>query len=112
MREVRTGSNLQIRVPPGSAFACETPDLMPKMHFLCACVGKRGSGKMVASVNLLEKLQVVDRLFYVSPSADSNSAGLARLFGHGPGLFRGLAARCGLIEDRLAGLFPSRRGKR
>ena len=52
---------------------------MPKMHFLCACVGKRGSGKMVASVNLLEKLQVVDRLFYVSPSADSNSAGLQRL---------------------------------
>ena len=79
MREVKTGSGLQIRVPPGSAFACETPDLMPKMHFLCACVGKRGSGKMVASVNLLEKLQVVDRLFYVSPSADSNSAGLARL---------------------------------
>ena len=34
---------------------------------------------MVASINLLEKLQVVDRLFYVSPSADSNSASLARL---------------------------------
>ena len=52
---------------------------MPKMHFLCACIGKRGSGKMVASVNLLEKLEVVDRLFYVSPSANSNSAGLARV---------------------------------
>jgi len=34
---------------------------------------------MVASVNLLEKLEAVDRLFYVSPSAKSNSAGLARL---------------------------------
>ena len=79
MREIRGGPGLQIKVPPGSAFACQTPATMPKMHFLCACVGKRGSGKMVASVNLLEKLEVVDRLFYVSPSADSNSAGLARL---------------------------------
>ena len=79
MHEIRGGPGLQVRVPPGSAFACETPKDMPKMHFLCACVGKRGSGKMVASVNLLEKLQVIDRLFYVSPSADSNSAGLARL---------------------------------
>ena len=34
---------------------------------------------MVASVNLLEKLQVVDRLIYVSPSANSNSAALSRL---------------------------------
>ena len=72
-------AGLDIKVPPGSAFSCETSPMLPKMHFLCACIGKRGSGKMVASVNLLEKLQVVDRLFYVSPSADSNSAGLARL---------------------------------
>ena len=79
MREVRGGPGLQIKVPPGNAFACQTPDTMPKMHFLCACVGKRGSGKMVASINLLEKLQTVDRLFYVSPSADSNSASLAKL---------------------------------
>ena len=72
-------AGLDVKVPPGSAFACETPPMMPKMHFLCACIGKRGSGKLVASVNLLEKLEVVDRLFYVSPSAKSNSAGLARL---------------------------------
>lgn len=72
-------AGLDVKVPPGSAFACETPPMMPKMHFLCACIGKRGSGKLVASVNLLEKLKVVDRLFYVSPSANSNSAGLARL---------------------------------
>jgi hypothetical protein len=79
MKEVRGPSCLQIQVPPGSAFACETPELMPKMHFLCACVGKRGSGKGVSSVNLLEKLKTVDRLFYVSPSADSNSLMLQRL---------------------------------
>lgn len=72
-------AGLDIKVPPGSAFACETPAMMPKMHFLCACIGKRGSGKMVASVNLLQQLQVVDRLFYISPSAHSNSASLAQL---------------------------------
>ncbi len=72
-------AGLEIKVPPGNAFRCETPPMMPKMHFLCAVIGKRGSGKMVASVNLLEKLQAVDRLFYVSPSADSNSASLQRL---------------------------------
>ena len=70
MKTVRV-AGLDIKVPPGSAFACETPPMMPKMHFLCACIGKRGSGKMVASVNLLEQLRVVDRLFYVSPSANS-----------------------------------------
>ena len=72
-------AGLKITVPGGSAFRCETAPMMPKMHFLCAVVGKRGSGKMVASVNLLEKLEAVDRLIYVSPSAKSNSAGLARL---------------------------------
>ena len=49
------------------------------MHFLCACVGKRGSGKGVASVNMIEKLKVVDRLMYISPSVDSNSVMLQRL---------------------------------
>ena len=78
MREVKL-KNMEIKVPKGSAFACTTPEMMPKMHFLCACIGKRGSGKMVASVNLLEKLSTVDRLFYVSPSANSNSTALGRL---------------------------------
>jgi len=79
MREISAGSGLGIEVPPGQAFAIQTPENMPKAHFLCACVGKRGSGKGVASVNLLDKLKTVDRLIYVSPSADSNSKLLARL---------------------------------
>ena len=68
-------------VPPknSSAFACETPPMMPKMHMLCAVIGKRGSGKSVAITNLLEKLQVVDRLFIVSPSINSNRALVDRL---------------------------------
>ena len=78
MREIHNSSG-GITVPPGKAFACKTPQDMPSMHFLCACVGKRGSGKGVASVNLIEKIGVVDRLMYVSPSVDSNSAMLQRL---------------------------------
>ena len=35
MREVRGGPGLQIKVPPGNAWTCPTPDNMPKMHFLC-----------------------------------------------------------------------------
>jgi len=54
---------------------------MPKMHMLCAVIGKRGSGKSVAITNLLEKLQVVDRLFIVSPSINSNKALVDRLSG-------------------------------
>ena len=74
--------NLEV-IPPknSSAFACQTPTLMPKMHMLCAVVGKRGSGKSVAVTNLLEKLQVVDRLIVVSPSIQSNKALTDRLKG-------------------------------
>ena len=75
-------NNLEV-VPPKntSAFACETPALMPKMHMLCAVIGKRGSGKSVAVTNLLEKLQAVDRLIIVSPSIQSNKVLTDRLKG-------------------------------
>lgn len=69
-------------VPPPkgtSAFACQTPENMPKMHMLCAVVGKRGSGKGVAVTNLIEKLQVIDRLIIVSPSIKSNKVLVDRL---------------------------------
>ena len=68
-------------VPPkhSTAFACQTPPMMPKMHMLCAVVGKRGSGKGVAVTNLIEKLKVVDRLIIVSPSIQSNKELIDRL---------------------------------
>ena len=44
MREV-TVPGLEIAVPKGSAFACETPKMMPKAHFLCAVIAPRGYGK-------------------------------------------------------------------
>ncbi len=77
LREVKV-PGLEIQVPKGSAFACETAPLMPKLHTLCAFVGKRGSGKGVATVNLLSRLPI-DRLFVVSPSVQSNSGLMERL---------------------------------
>jgi hypothetical protein len=78
MREV-TVPGLEIAVPKGSAFTCETPKMMPKAHFLCAVIAPRGYGKGLITTAFLEKLQVIDRLIVVSPSASSNKALLDRL---------------------------------
>ena len=78
MREV-TVPGLEIAVPKGSAFACETPKMMPKAHFLCAVIAPRGYGKGLITTAFLEKLAVIDRLIVVSPSALSNKPLLDRL---------------------------------
>ena len=78
MRELKV-PGLEIAVPPGSAFACETGPLLPKMHFLCAVVAPRGYGKGVITTGFLEKLKIIDRLIVVSPSAQSNKALMDRL---------------------------------
>ena len=44
-----------------------------------AVVSKRGTGKGILTLNFIEQLKVVDRLFIVSPSASSNRALLDRL---------------------------------
>ena len=77
MREVKV-PNMGIHVPKGSAFACETPPMAPKMHLLAAVVARRGGGKGVITAALIERLQVVDRLICVSPSASSNKVLLDR----------------------------------
>lgn len=77
MQEV-TVPGLEIAVPKGSAFACETPPNMPKAHFLCAVIAPRGYGKGLITTAFLEKLPI-DRLIVVSPSASSNKALLDRL---------------------------------
>jgi hypothetical protein len=69
------GNKLQIHIPKTSAFNIDTPIDLPKMHFVGLSIGKRGSGKTVAIVNLLKYLQdagCLDRLFIVSPSVHSN----------------------------------------
>ena len=80
MREVKV-KNMEIKVPKGSAFSCETPPMAPKMHLLAAVVARRGGGKGVITAALIERLQVVDRLICVSPSASSNKVLLDR-FSH------------------------------
>ena len=78
MREVIL-PGLEIEVPPGSAFSCETPDEMFRLHALMAIIGLRGSGKTTYCVNLIEKLKVIDRLIIVSPSFNSNYKLMKRL---------------------------------
>ena len=77
MREVKV-PNMGITIPKGSAFACNTPPMAPKLHCLAAVVARRGGGKGVITAALIERLQVVNRLICVSPSAKSNKALLDR----------------------------------
>ena len=70
--------NLQINPPTGSAFGCESPPDMPKLHQACLVVGPRGSGKTTATVNLVERLPF-DRIFVISPSMKSNKELMDRL---------------------------------
>ena len=64
---------LDIKVPKGTAFAYETPPMMPKGHMVTLAVGKRGSGKGVATTNLISNMKY-DRIFVISPTFKSNSA--------------------------------------
>ena len=69
---------MEIKVPKGQAFAFETDDMMFKSHQSCLVIGKRGSGKSVIAVNIIERMKY-DRIFIVSPTIQSNKALLDRL---------------------------------
>ena len=69
---------LEIKVPSGNAFAFNTDPMMFKSHQSCLVIGKRGSGKSVIAVNIIERMKY-DRLFIVSPTIQSNKALLDRL---------------------------------
>jgi len=69
---------LEIKVPKGNAFAFETDPMMFKSHQSCLVIGKRGSGKSVIAVNIIERMKY-DRIFIVSPTIQSNKALLDRL---------------------------------
>lgn len=70
--------DLVIRPPETSAFAYETAPLLPKLHTVCLCVGKRGAGKSVAVTHLLHLLPF-DRIICVSPTMKSNKLIMDRL---------------------------------
>jgi hypothetical protein len=66
---------MEIEVPNTSAFAIETADGLPRMHFLMLSISKRGGGKTVSITNLVSKLQktgACDRVFIISPTIKSN----------------------------------------
>tara|TARA_R110000787_G_scaffold267217_1_gene373529 strand:+ start:328 stop:1245 length:918 start_codon:yes stop_codon:yes gene_type:complete len=70
--------SLGIKVPKGSAFAYDTPTDCPKSHQMCGVIGKRGSGKSVSAVNLIEAMNY-QRVIAVSPSMGSNFEIMKRL---------------------------------
>lgn len=69
---------LDITLGKSNAFAYETPPDLPKAHQSMLFVGKRGSGKTLGLVNLLEKMNY-DRIFMISPSVLSNKEMMDRL---------------------------------
>ena len=53
---------LEIKVPKGDAFAFETDPMTFKSHQACLVISKRGSGKSVITVNIVERMKY-DRVF-------------------------------------------------
>ena len=71
-------SKLQIEIPNVRAFNYETDPDLPQAHQQVLCVGKRGSGKTIAIVNLIKKMKY-DRIFWVSPTCKSNQTIMSML---------------------------------
>ena len=69
---------MEIKLPKAKAFKFETPPMCPKAHGVTLVIGKRGAGKTVAAVNLIEKMQF-DRIFAISPSMSSNKEMMSHL---------------------------------
>lgn len=74
----KKAKNMDIILPKGTAFAYDTDLDCPKCHQLCLVVGKRGSGKSVSAVNLIEKMKY-DRVLVISPTMISNKDLMSRL---------------------------------
>lgn len=70
--------NFKIDIGKKKAFEYETDTNLPKMHQLNLCIGKRGAGKTVSTINLVEKMKY-DRLFIVSCTMNSNRDLMSRL---------------------------------
>ena len=79
MKTAHVGRGLAVVPPKSSAFQCETPPLMNQLPMLACVCGRRGVGKGVSTVQLIKNLQVIDRIFYAGPAADSNSELLEQL---------------------------------
>lgn len=70
--------HLKIKVPDGTAFGYETPEMLPKAHMITMAVAPRGGGKSVAISNLMKNIKF-DRVFVISPTFHSNSSLMSML---------------------------------
>jgi len=70
--------NLKIELPSSVRYKYETPEMMPNLATQLLCCGAKGSGKTIAIVNLVKKLEF-DRVFLISPTAKSNHAILSMI---------------------------------
>ena len=70
--------NLKIELPSSVRYRYETPEMMPNLATQLLCCGAKGSGKTIAIVNLVKKLEF-DRVFLISPTAKSNHAILSMI---------------------------------
>ena len=70
--------SLDIEIPNVKAFCYETNEDLPQSHQQVLCIGKRGSGKTIAIVNLIKKLNY-DRIFWISPTCKSNQTIMSML---------------------------------
>ena len=73
-----TKCHLDIEIPNVKAFNYETSEDLPQSHQQVQCIGARGSGKTIAIVNLLKKMNY-DRIFWVSPTCKSNQTIMSML---------------------------------
>ena len=78
MLSYTTVPGLTIVPPAQESGKYETDPHMPKMHTVTLVVGKRNSGKTVATVNLIEKMKY-DYCIAVSPTLNSNKEIMERL---------------------------------
>jgi hypothetical protein len=70
--------NLNIIPPKTQSGSHETDENMPRAHTVTLVVGKRNSGKTVATINLIEKMKF-DYIIAVSPTMNSNREIMDRL---------------------------------
>jgi len=73
-----TVSGLNIVPPKQESGLYETDTMCPKMHTVTLVIGKRNSGKTVATINLIEKMKY-DYVIAVSPTMNSNKEIMDRL---------------------------------
>ena len=69
---------LKVVPPKRSAFELETDENLPRLHCQFLIVGRRGSGKTTACINLIERCKF-DLIVVVSPTFNSNREIMSRL---------------------------------